>query len=141
MADGIHRAVLSYIDDMLGPTGFNFGPEEKNAVSIMPDPNERVVKQWIRSSRREYGFQIIIVLPYSTEADSLNVAAAARAQAIYDEVEARNKRKEYPALPDGCTPESIELVRNMPELTGVNADQGLARYSVRVRLIYVKQEV
>lgn len=137
----MHEAVMVFIDSMLGAAGFNFSPETKGAISVMPDPTERVVKQWVRSSRREYGFNIVAVLPYSKDVDDLNIASAKTAQAIYDGVMLREKLHSYPGLPEGCDPERWVLPQNMPQLSGVNAEEGLARYQIQVKLIYKKQEV
>lgn len=140
MAESIYQSIQDFVKDMIGQAGFNYSPEEKNALAVMPEPKERVIKQWIRSSRREYGFNIIQVLPYSTENDSLNMKAMQMMQMIYDRITDCEKKHIYPDLPDGSSAKKWELQQNMPQLEGVNIEHGLARYQIGVKLIYDKQE-
>ncbi len=141
MAESMHEAIQGFVSDLIGTAGFNYSPEEKNALAVMQKPQERVLKQWIRSSRREYGFDIIQVLPYSTESDSINMLAMQKMQMIYDKIVECEKKHIYPDLPEGSSAKQWELPQNMPQLEGINVEHGLARYQIEVKLIYHKQEV
>ena len=141
MPENMHEAISKFVSDLVSGAGFNYSPEEKNAISVVPDPQERVVKQWVRSSRREYGFNIVIVLPYSADADNINMVSIKKAQDIYDAIAECEKQHKYPQLPENCMAEKWTLSQNMPELSGINVEHGLARYQIPAKLIYTKQEV
>lgn len=49
--------------------------------------------------------------------------------------------KNYPEFPDNCQIKEMETLQNMPNLAGINAEEGLARYMVQCRLIYFESEV
>ena len=63
------------------------------------------------------------------------------AQAFMDWVDDQNKKKNYPEFPDNCQIKEMETLQNMPNLAGINAEEGLARYMVQCRLIYFESEV
>ena len=92
-------------------------------------------------AEKEYGFSIIAVKPYSTDEDNLNLEAMNFAQCISDWIEQQDKLKNYPAFPDNCQIRKTEALQNMPNLTGINAKENLARYMVQCRIIYFEKEV
>ncbi len=121
---------------------FNFSPESPDAISIVTNYSDKVRKKYIRvGAEKEYGFAIVIIKAYSTATDDLNLEAMNFAQAFMDWLDQQNKKKNYPAFPENCQIKSMENLQNMPNLAGVNAKEGLARYMIQCRLIYFEREV
>lgn len=127
------------VEDLLN---FNFSPESRDTVSFITNYAGKTVKQFIRgSSRKEYGFSIIIVKSYSLDSDDLNLQAMNFAQAFMDWLEEQNRKRIFPEFPENCRVLKIENMQNMPNLVGINAEASLARYMVQCRLIYEENEV
>ena len=58
------------------------------------------------------------------------------AQSFMDWLDEQNKAKEYPDFGKNCEIEKMENLQNMPNLSGVNYEAGLARYMIQVRILY-----
>lgn len=116
---------------------FNYSPEDIS-ISMITDYSEKVLNSYVTGRKRKaYGFSFIIVKAYSTSDDDLNLEAMNYAQALMDWVEGLNREENYPDLGEKTEVEQIEVLQNMPNLSGVNAKEGLARYMMQFRLIYV----
>ena len=63
------------------------------------------------------------------------------AQVFMDWIELQDKNGNYPNFPDNCQIKKMECLQNMPNLAGINAEAGLARYMIQCRLIYFEREV
>lgn len=83
-----------------------------------------------------YGFTVEVVKEYSTSSDDLNLECMNFVQGFMDWLEEQNNRKNYPDFGAGCEIETIELLQNMPNFAGINAQAGLARYMVQGRILY-----
>lgn len=119
--------------------GFNFSPELMNDISFVTNYSDKVRKKYIYGAEKEYGFTIIITKPYSTDTDDLNLEAMNFAQAFMDWLDEQDQLKNYPEFPENCQIKKMENLQNMPNLAGVNAQAGLARYMVQCRLIYFEK--
>ena len=141
-----HDAVKAYfepkIKELAGSMlNFNFSPESPDKISLITNYSDRVRKAYITGDKqKEYGFSIIIVKPYSSDEDDLNLEAMNFAQAFMDWLDEQNSKGEYPDFGERCTIEKMENLQNMPNLSGINAEEGLARYMIQARIIYNETE-
>ena len=140
----IHEAVKTYfqpkvIELVAKNVQFNFSPESRDNISIITRYADKIVKSYITGDEeREYGFAIIIVKQYSTDSDDLNLEAMNFAQAFMEWLDEQNKNKVFPDFGTSCEVEKIENLQNMPNLAGVNAKEGFARYMIQGRILYRK---
>ena len=141
-----HEAMAEYFKTKVLELGggiltFNNSQETPNSFSFVTNYSDKVRKKYIRvGAEKEYGFTIIIVKPYSTDEDDLNLVAMTMAQEFMDWIDAQNKTKNYPVFPDNCQIRKLENLQNMPNLAGINSEEGLARYMLQCRLIYFEKE-
>lgn len=138
-----HEAVKEYFEDKVtemvgGVIGFNYSPEETDAVAIIPQFSDRNVRQYINGDKqRQYSFAFIIVRLYSTEpVDLLNMEAMNLGQAFMDWIEEQDSQRIYPDFGPQCEIEKMEVLQNMPNLASVNAEEGTARYMIQGRILY-----
>ena len=125
--------------DMLN---FNFSPESEDSISLITNYSDKVKKKYITGDvLKEYGFTIVIVKSYSSCQDDLNLEAMNFAQAFMDWLEIQDKKGIYPEFPDGCQIKKMECLQNMPNLAGINAKEGLARYMIQCKITYFEKEV
>lgn len=142
-----HDAVHNFFDDKIREItqkslGFNFSEEYPGSISLVTNYSGKVIKKYIRAGAvKEYGFTIIVVKPYSTDEDTLNLEAMNYAQEISDWLDQQNKKENYPKFPENCQVRKMETLQNMPNLAGINAKENLARYMVQCRIIYFEREV
>ncbi|MCU6762284.1 Uncharacterised protein [uncultured Roseburia sp.] len=130
--------VLELAGDLLT---FNFSPESPDSIAFVTNYSDKVLRKNIRvGSEKEYGFSIIITREYSTFTDDLNLKAMNFAQAFMDWLDSQDKIKSYPEFPDNCQIKKIENLQNMPNLAGINAKEGLARYMLQCRVVYFEKE-
>lgn len=119
---------------------FNFSPEAADSISIITNYSDHVVKRYITGAvQKQYGFTVIIVKAYSDSADDLNLEAMNFAQAFMDWLDEKNRNKEYPDFGEACTVDGMENLQNMPNLAGINAKEGLARYMLQCRILYTEK--
>lgn len=141
-----HEEVKKYfeskVEELAGTLlNFNFSPEAPDSISLITNYSDKVRKKYITGKvQKEYGFTIIIVKSYSSELDDLNLEAMNFAQAFMDWLDEQNDKREYPDLGENCTVEKIENLQNMPNLSGVNYEEGLARYMIQARIIYTERK-
>ena len=115
-----HDAVKAYFGDKVAElakdvTSFNFSPDYPGAVAIVKE--------------------------YSTDMDALNLEAMNFAQAFMDWLEIQDNKGIYPEFPDSCQIKKMECLQNMPNLAGINAKEGLARYMIQCKITYFEKEV
>lgn len=141
--DAVHKFFDEKIKEITKSTlGFNFSAEFPGSVSLVTNYSGKVRKKYVRvGAEKEYGLSIILVKPYSTDEDNLNLQAMNFAQSISDWVDQQNKLKNYPEFPENCQIKRMETLQNMPNLAGINAKENLARYMVQCRIIYFEKEV
>lgn len=140
--DAVKAYFVSKVKELAGSMlNFNFSPESPNSISLLTNYSDKVRKKYITGDTlKEYGFSIIIVKEYSSESDDLNLEAMNFAQTFMEWLEEQNEKKEYPDFGENCTIEKMENLQNMPNLSGVNYEAGLARYMIQVRIIYTENE-
>ena len=139
-----HESVKAYfepkVQELAGDLlNFNFSPESEDSISLVTNYSDQVRKKYRYGAEKEYAFTIIIVKPYSTCGDDLNLEAMNFAQAFMDWLEEENRRKNYPVFPEGCQVKKMENLQNMPNLAGVN-EEGFARYMMQGKIIYFEKE-
>ena len=141
-----HDAMKAYfepkVEELVGDLlNFNFSPESPDSIAMITNYSDKVRKKYIRcGSEKEYGFTILITKEYSSEQDDLNLEAMNFCQAFMDWLEDQDHKKIYPEFPEICQIRKMECLQNMPNLAGVNAEEGLARYMIQCRVIYFEKE-
>lgn len=137
-----HDAVKAYFEpkvtELAGSMlNFNFSAESPDSISLITNYSDKIIKKFITGeTQKEYGFTIVIVKTYSSEHDDLNLEAMNFAQAFMDWLDDQNEKKAYPDFGENCTIEKMENLQNMPNLSGINYEEGLARYMIQVRIVY-----
>ena len=137
-----HEIVKAWLEPVitemaLDRLNFNFSPESPDTVAIITDYSDRIVRRFINDDvEMAYGFTVLITKTYSSEADDLNLEAMNFAQGLIDWMDEQNRTQAFPDLGEDTEVESIEPLQNMPNLAGVNAEEGLARYQVQGRILY-----
>lgn len=53
---------------------FNYS-DDYSGISLVTNYSDKLLKKYLWGSEKEYGFSIIIVQPYSTDTDDLNLTA------------------------------------------------------------------
>lgn len=140
------EAMLAYlkpvIKDLTGePLTFNFSSSEPEGVALLTNYSDRAIKTYIHGgAQKAYGFTVIWTKAYSTDADDLNLEAMTFANGFMTALQEKNLKKEWPAFPDNCTVQKVELLQDMPALDGINEQYGLARYRVNGRVLYFESE-
>lgn len=120
---------------------FNFSAESDDSIAFVTNYSDKVRKRYVRcGAEKEYGFTIIITKSYSIDHDDLNLEAMNFSQAFMDWLDEQDKKKNYPVFPDNCQIKKMENLQNMPNLAGVNTEEGLARYMIQCKLIYFEKE-
>ena len=141
-----HDAIKAYFEprvmELAGNIlNFNFSPESQDSFSLLTNYSDRVIKEYINGdARKAYGFTISIIKNYSTSGDDLNLECMNFAQGFMDWIENQNRQKIYPDFGDNCRIEKIEVLQNMPNLAGINAKAGLAKYMIQGRVLYMEYE-
>ena len=142
-----HDAVKAYFEpkviklagDLLR---FNFSPESPDSVALVTNYSDRQIRKYVRvGAEKEYSFTIIITKQYSTDADDLNLEAMNFAQAFMDWIDAQGQAKKYPEFPENCQIKRMEVLQNMPNLAGINAEESMARYMIQCRIVYFEKEM
>lgn len=140
----IHEAVKSYFEPKIseisgGNLNYNFSPENPDEFSLITNYADKTVKKYINGDcQKAYGFTIIIVKQYSTSGDDLNLECMNFVQEFMDWIEEQNRKRVFPDLGEKCEVEKIEVLQNMPNLAGVNAEHGLSRYMIQAKILYRK---
>lgn len=137
----VHDNVKSYFDpkvrELAGELLFNFSPDQES-IAMITDYADRVINRFVTGRKRKaYGISFIIVRQYSADTDDVNLEAINFAQAFMDWIDDQNQSQNFPDMGDNCTVEQIDVLQNMPNLAGVNAEEGLARYMIQCRILYL----
>lgn len=142
-----HDEIMQYfrpkIEELAGKIlNFNFSPEAPGSISLITNYSDKLRKKYVTGDcEKEYGFSIIIVKPYSPEQDDLNLEAMNFAQAFMDWLDEQNEKERFPDFGESCTVEKMENLQNMPNLSGVNPKEGLARYMIQAKIIYRERKM
>lgn len=140
--DEITQFFKPKVEELAGTMlNFNFSPEAPESISLITNYSDKIRKRYITGDcEKEYGFSIIIVKPYSSDQDDLNLEAMNFAQAFMDWLNEQNEERKFPDFGENCTVERIENLQNMPNLSGVNYEEGLARYMIQAKIIYKERK-
>lgn len=139
--DAVHSFIKKEIDDLTEQTlGFNYSSEEMGQIAITTDFSDRVIKKYFKGAEKAYGFTITLIRPYSTDLDSLNLECMNFVQSFMDWIDEQNKKKNFPDFGESCQIKKMENLQNMPNLSGINPKEGLARYQIQCRIIYFDKE-
>ena len=137
-----HDAVKAFfepkVEELCGDIlNFNFSPESPDSFSLVTQYSDKVLKKYVcGDEQKAYGFSIIIVKAYSSGQDDLNLEAMNFAQAFMDWLEDQDRQKNYPDFGEKCRIKKMENLLIMPNLSGVNYQEGLARYMIQARIVY-----
>lgn len=109
---------------------------EPLAFSIEEIPNTAVVRRYADgTTMREKAWVLAAVQDYSP--DTLQqIANSGLWESFADWVEAQNKARIFPALPEGCTPAKVEITTTHYLY---RAGASTARYQVQMKLTYYKK--
>ena len=139
--DAVHSFINKKIDDLTEQTlGFNYSSEEMGQIAITTDFSDRVIIMYFKGAEIAYGFTITLIRPYSTDLDSLNFEFMNFVQSFMDWIDEQNKKKNFPDFGESCQIKKMENLQNMPNLSGINPKEGLARYQIQCRIIYFDKE-
>ena len=126
--------VMELVGDRLG---FNFSPESIDNIAMVTNYAERTVREFVTGAKqKEYGCTFLITKQFSTDSDDLNLEAMEFADSFSEWVDEQNTNRNFPNLGDDKTVESIEVLQNMPNLSGINAEEGYAVYQIQIRVVY-----
>lgn len=137
-----HEAMKAYFEpkvtELVGNIlNFNFSPESPDSFTLLTNYSDKVIKKFVTGdARKAYGFTILIIKNYSTSGDDLNLECMNFAQEFMDWIETQNEKRIYPDFGENNEIEKIEVLQNMPNLAGVNAEEGLAKYMIQGRVLY-----
>ncbi|WP_415967168.1 hypothetical protein [Faecalitalea cylindroides] len=139
--DAVHSFIKKKIDELTEQTlGFNYSSEEVGQIAITTDFSDRVIKKYFIGAEKAYGFTITLIRPYSTDLDSLNLECMNFVQSFMDWIDEQNRKKNFPDFGESCQIKKMENLQNMPNLSGINPKEGLARYQIQCRIIYFDKE-
>ena len=140
--DEITQFFKPKVEELAGTMlNFNFSPEAPESISLITNYSDKIRKRYNTGDcEKDYGYSIIIVKPYSSDQDDLNLEAMNFAQAFMDWLDEPNKERKFPDFGKNCTVERIENLQNMPNLSGVNYEEGLARYMIQAKIIYKERK-
>lgn len=142
-----HDAMKAYFEEKVGELagvylGFNYSAEGNGEISFLTNYSDRVLRRYVRvGAEKEYRFTIVIEAPYSSYQDDLNLQAMNFAQTFMDWINEQDRAGNYPDFPEGCQIKKMENLQNMPNLSGINRKEGLARYMIQGRVIYFENEI
>lgn len=141
-----HDAMTAYfepkVQELVGRMmDFNFSGESPDRVSFLTNYSDKVRKNYIRiGAEKEYGFTILITKFYSQDSDDLNLQAMNFAQAFMDWLDAQGEKKVFPDLGEKCQVKKMEVLQNMPNLSGIDMENGVAQYMIQCRVIYFERK-
>lgn len=141
-----HEAMKAYFEPIvyrLAGTvlNFNFSPDSPEGIGFLTNYSDKVLKRYVRvGSEKAYGFSILVTKEYSTNCDDLNLQAMNFVQGIMDWLDEQAKMKCFPDFGRRCEIKKIENLQNMPNLSEINPEEGIARYVFQCRVVYFEKE-
>ena len=142
----IHEAVKAYfepkVEELVGDIlSFNFSPESRDSFALVTNYSGKIISEYVNGDKKKaYGFAIVILKSYSTDGDDLNLQFMNFVQQFMEWLEEQDSQKNYPAFPDNCKIEKMEVLQNMRILAGFKKEGGLARYLVQCQISYIELE-
>lgn len=139
--DAVYQFFKERLEELAEQTlGFNYSSEMEGSIALTTDYSDRVVKSYFKGAEKEYGFTITVIKPYSVDLDSLNLECMNFVQSFMDWLQEQNKKRNFPDFGPSCQIRKIENLQNMPNLSGINPEEGLARYQLQCRIVYFDKE-
>lgn len=140
-----HEIMMEYVSDKIQELcdsilTFNYADGEPHSVSFLTNYSGKIVKKYVRSADKEYGFTILITWHYSSETDDMNLQAMNLGQGFMEWIEEQNRRKAFPDFGDNCQIKRIENLQNMPNLATVDWENKVAQYQIPCRVLYFEKE-
>ena len=88
---------------------------------------------------KEYDFGVVQYKPINTNVpnNSDNAAEMFDVDLLMDWIKEQNKQRNFPQF-EGCTVQRVEVLNNMPVVTG--QDDEVARYMAQCRVTYLEKE-
>lgn len=139
-----HEIIKNYFEPIVTELAgtvlhFNFSPEAADDISIITRYSDKRIREYINGDmEKEYGFAIVVVKNYSTEADDINVEAMEFAEGFMEWLEEQDRKKDFPVFGEDIEVLSMENLQNMPNLAAINEEEGLARYQLQGRIRYLE---
>ena len=139
-----HEAMKLYVEpkveELVGKMmAFNYSEDAPRTISFLTNYSGKVVKKYVRSADKEYGFTIILTWQFSEETDDLNLDAMNFAQAFMEWIEKQNQERNFPDFGPDCEVKKIENLQNMPNLASVNWKNMTAKYMIQCRVLYFEK--
>lgn len=140
-----HEIMMEYVSDKVQDLcdsilTFNYADGGPHSVSFLTNYSGKIVKKYVRSADKEYGFTILITWHYSLEIDDLNLQAMNLGQGFMDWIEEQNRKRDFPDFGDNCQVKKIENLQNMPNLATVDWENKVAQYQIPCRVLYFEKE-
>lgn len=139
-----HNKVFEYVQKYpkIGDfVTFNGGKATAGAVQLETVEGQRVISQDICGNQRiEYSFLIISYMNYSTVPYSKqNVENMMKVQDFMNWITEQNIARNYPDF-EGVTIEKMENAMNIPDVSGYDPKERLAKYMFGVKIIFEKEQ-
>ena len=120
-----------YVTDLY----FNFAPTEAGVTGVSSISGETVLKRYCGGwALKQYDFGVVQYKPINTD----NAAEMYDVDLLMDWIKEQDKERNYPVF-EGCTVQRVEVLNNMPVVTG--QDDEVARYMAQCRVTYLEKEL
>lgn len=119
---------------------FNFAPTEAGVTGVSSISGETVLKRYMGGwALKQYDFGVVQYKPINTDVpnNSDNAAEMFDMDLLMDWIKEQDKERNYPVF-EGCTVQRVEVLNNMPVVTG--QDDEVARYMAQCRVTYLEKE-
>lgn len=125
-----------YVTDLY----FNFTPAEEGVTGVAPISGETVLKRYLGGyALKEYDFGVVQFKSVNTDVPNNNDNATEMydVDLLMDWIKEQDKQRNYPNF-EGCTIQRVEVLNNMPVVTG--QDDEVAKYMCQCRVTYLEKE-
>ena len=125
-----------YVTDLY----FNFTPAEEGVTGVAPISGETVLKRYLGGyALKEYDFGVVQFKSVNTDVPNNNDNATEMydVDLLMDWIKEQDKQRNYPNF-EGCTIQRVEVLNNMPVVTG--QDDKVAKYMCQCRVTYLEKE-
>lgn len=125
-----------YITDLY----FNFAPAEQGVTSVASISGETILRRYFGGwALKQYDFGVVQYKPINTDVpnNSDNAEEMFDVDLLMDWIKEQDKQRNYPDF-EGCTIQRVEVLNNMPVVTG--QDDEVARYMAQCRVTYLEKE-
>ncbi len=126
-----------YVTDLY----FNFAPTEAGVTGVSSISGETVLKRYCGGwALKQYDFGVVQYKPINTDVpnNTDNAAEMYDVDLLMDWIKEQDKERNYPVF-EGCTIQRVEVLNNMPVVTG--QDDEVAKYMCQCRVTYIEKEL